>query len=292
MNTIFYGKSIVASAMAAIAVILSVLTGCHSDLMDDSCCAKFTAFEKEFAKTLSSEKDVVKLIGFRTHTISDDERPIIKQLVKAHGEELAKTNKVFSDDLSYCRSYFPLHTAIVEYDGKTYTADEKGVVSIPYLKDISKIKVIGRKRSETVRGTGSNIIEEDRILLKEAFKQEVRNGVKTGYSIEKNACVFDFKVLTSMNESSCSKIASTIPRLKSGAEYNVSCVDNHGGQNCSDAFGIYHGRCPFDANRCMDYNGIFPNCDNPTGMVSSFIAWLGSDCDLAMSWGHCWNEYM
>jgi len=289
MNAIFFKKSIVESLIATIAIVSSVLTGCQSDLHDDSSYANFTAFEKEFSKSLSSEKDVVRLIGFKTNNISDDEKNHFRMLISEYGEELKKINIVISDDFSFYRQYFPLHTAIVEYNGKTHTANEKGVVSIPNLKDISKIKVIGRKRSETVHGTGSNIIEKDRILLRDEFKQEARNGVTLGYSIEGNACIFDFHALTSMNESCCSnRDVSGIPRLKSANELGVSCADNHGGFNCTYAFGgHWQGKCYPDMIECMDYNG-YGNED----CVHNHIYFPGSDCSIAMAMGHCWNELM
>jgi len=151
----------------------------------------FADYEKELAQSLSSEKDVVKLIGFKTFSINESDRQKYKTLVSEHSKEMKKVNTVFSNDFSFYRIYFPILTAIIEYNGKTYTADEKGVVSIPNLKDISKIKIIGRKKSEFVHGTGSNIIEEDRILLKQELKQGIINDVRTGYSVDPNICVFD-----------------------------------------------------------------------------------------------------
>ena len=181
----------------AVAIIAGMLPGCRSTNV--SYTSEFVNFEKELAQSLSSEKEVVKLIGFRTLSVGDSEKQTIRNLVSEHGEELKKTNTVFSDDFSFYRIYFPMHTAIVEYNGKTYTANEKGVVSIPNLKDIRKITIIGRKKSESVQGTGSNRIEEDRILLKQALKQEVVNGVRTGYSIDGNICVFDCGAWTDMD---------------------------------------------------------------------------------------------
>ena len=309
MNTIFYRKSIVSSAMVAISVISLVLTGCQNELFDLSLNADFIAFEEEFATSLSSENETVKLIGFKTYDINESDRQHFINLVEELGDTIKKFNAVFSEDFSFYRIYFPLHTAIVDYNDKTYTADEKGVVIIPNLTDISKVKIIGRKRSETVHGTGSNIIEKDRILLKTEFRQEVKNGVMAGYSIDGNACVFDFKALTSMDMDAtcCSKTAevdvkqpksvitrimSSRIRLKSGNEgeegSGVSCNQNHGGMNCSNAFGIYNGGCPFVSSHCMDYNGwLFGPSDCIKGPKTYF---LGSDCCEAMALGHCWNE--
>ena len=72
-----------------------------------------------------------------------------------------------------------------------------------------------------------------------------------------------------------------------GEDNKVSCMNNHGGPNCSTAFGISNGRCTFDATVCMDYNGWGTDCIN--GKVSNFF---GSDCFSALLKGHCWNEVM
>jgi hypothetical protein len=262
--------------------------------------SKFALFEKEFINNLSSNKNIIKLAGFRTYNISEDEKEDFKKLLSEYGEEMKKMNLVVADDYSYFRVYFPLHTAIVEYEGKTYTADGKGLVYIPQLKDISKMKVIGRKKSETVHGTGSNIIEKDKILLKKPFEQRTHDGVRLGYSIDGNACIFDLESLTGMNHSCCTKTLSCgAPRLKSGSESEeqdeydnkVSCMQNHGGPNCTIAFGIYQGRCPLNTSTCMDYNGWI----NETGVStcndhSSLAGFPGSDCSVAIARGECWNE--
>ena len=190
MNSFFLFRK---SVIVTIVTVTYLFAGCQS--ASDLYTSEFEAFEKELAESLSSEKDVVKLIGFRTINISDSEKQHYINLVSEYGEMLKKSNTVVSDDFSFYRTYIPFHTAIVEYNGNTYTADEKGVVSIPNLKDVSKITIIGRKRSETVHGTENNIIEEDRILL----KQGITNGIRTGYSIDGHICVFDMGDFIGMN---------------------------------------------------------------------------------------------
>lgn len=124
-------------------------------------------------------------------------------------------------------------------------------------------------------------------------------GVRSGYSIERNTCVFEFNALESMNGGSCCPTTtSEVPRIKSGSEPGgeigeegrVSCMENHGGPNCTNAFGIYQGRCPLATSHCMDYNGFLPNCSNPSGMATNAIAFPGSDCFVAIAMGQCWNE--
>lgn len=57
-------------------------------------------------------------------------------------------------------------------------------------------------------------------------------------------------------------------RSEGGDGGKISCMANHGGKNCSNAFGINNGRCTFNPNVCMDYNGWFTDCVN--GKVSNF----------------------
>jgi hypothetical protein len=80
-------------------------------LLSDS---KFALFEKEFAESLSSDKNIVKLTGFRIYNISEDEKDGFKKLVFEYGAEMRKMKTVVADDYSFFRVYFPLHTAIVE----------------------------------------------------------------------------------------------------------------------------------------------------------------------------------
>lgn len=155
--------------------------------------------------------------------------------------------------------------------------------------------MVGRERSDLVRGTGTNIINGNKILLKKILTYSSAN-------FEQNYYVFDLgKRSFGVNggHSCCSRNAATttvnsnnviqsliIPYVADD-EGKVSCYQNHGNQNCSTAFNINEGRCTFQANICMDYNGWFTDCIN--GKVSNFP---GSDCDKAIGRGHCWNEIM
>jgi hypothetical protein len=263
------------------------MQSCNKDFESDDAQndTKFTLFEKEFANALSPDKKTVKFIGFKTYNISENERDDFKKIVSEFGEEMK--NKIVADDYSFFRVYFPLHTAIVQYGGKIYTADEKGLVNIPNLQDVNDVVIIGRKKSETVCGTGSNIIKKDWIRLKGSFKIKTYNGIRLGYSIENNVCVFN---LTDLANCCTKTLSCDVPRLKNESEdagEGVSCYQNHGQKTCSDAFNIHGGRCSYVPKVCMDYNGRLGNCNN-----GSIIAFIGSDCDYAMGAGHCWNEIM
>ncbi|MDR2424198.1 MAG: hypothetical protein LBD59_05675 [Prevotellaceae bacterium] len=180
-----------------IAFEITPVQGClqtEQQIADSSVAvSNFASFEKKFAKRLSSDKQVIKLIGYNVYPVADEVKQELKKLMEQHKHDMDSLNTVFADDLSSFRVYFPLHTAIVEYEGKTYTANEKGLVSIPDFTDINKIKVIGRKKSETVHGTGSNIIEKDKILLKEQLKISDKQDVQQGHYIGENTFIFCIK---------------------------------------------------------------------------------------------------
>ena len=173
-----------------------------------------------------------------------------------------------------------------------YYADEKGVVKTDDVINLDEVDVavIGRKRSEYVRGTGTNIIEGDKLFLATPLLTN-RNILNRGYvgtkSASYNLCVFDLGEQIVNSNECCDEVVKIKTRSEGGDGGKISCVANHGGKNCSNAFGINNGRCTFNPNVCMDYNGWFTDCVN--GKVSNFP---GSDCDTAMGRGECWNEIM
>ena len=242
--------------------------------------------ELAVAKSLSIASEDVKLIGYKTFYVNDeDEREKMKELAIIMKDSLS--NYYIAEDGSYFRIYFPLHTAIAVFNDSMYYADEKGVIKID--KPITtELTVIGRKLSETVRGTGSNIVVGDRLLLATPLTTDPQLPTKA-YAGTKNGdfnyCVFDLGVQNI--DGDCCDDGITRLKTKSESGGNISCVSNHGGKNCSDAFGIHNGRCTFYENVCMDYNGWITDCVN--GKESNFP---GSDCSEAMVKGHCWNEIM
>ena len=173
-----------------------------------------------------------------------------------------------------------------------YYADEKGVVKTDDVINLDEVDVavIGRKRSEYVRGTGTNIIEGDKLFLATPLLTN-RNILNRGYvgtkSASYNLCVFDLGEQIVNSNECCDEVVKIKTRSEGGDGGKISCVANHGGKNCSNAFGINNGCCTFNPNVCMDYNGWFTDCVN--GKVSNFP---GSDCDTAMGRGECWNEIM
>ena len=120
--------------------------------------------EINLAKSLSVNKQDLKLIGFKTFYVSDEnERIKIKELTPIIKEKAS--NYYIAEDGSFFRVYFPLHTAIVKCNGNLDEVD---------------VAVIGRKRSEYVRGTGTNIIEGDKLFLATPLLTN-RNILNRGY---------------------------------------------------------------------------------------------------------------
>jgi hypothetical protein len=162
---------------------------------------KISAHEKKFAATLSSDENVVKLIGCRIFEIEPEFRDTFKIKMEAHKEEREEMEKhiYFAEDFSYFRMYYPLNSLIIDCNGAQYTADEKGIVSLPDSCDISKIKAVGIKKSDSMTGSPTRDTLPDRILLDPELVQGVTNGIKTGYSHQKEKiCVFIFTKKWSM----------------------------------------------------------------------------------------------
>jgi hypothetical protein len=262
-------------------------------LMTDS-----TFVEHNFANSLSIDPLLIKLIGFKTIDLTDIEVSEMKHLIEINNDIfLKKKNYFFSEKGKFLRVYFPLHTAIITLNDVEMTADEFGLVAINGSMSNIKLLLAGRKKSDLVRGTGSNIIMNDKIVLKKSLDFCRSNSNKNYY-------IFDLgKRSFGVNDShNCCSNSKNVNITRVNSNYNtqsvngitvaddetkVSCYQNHGNKNCSTAFAINEGRCTFKPTICMDYNGWFTDCGN--GMLSNFP---GSDCDYAMGAGHCWNEIM
>ncbi len=273
-------KNIIMSG--SILVFIAMLTFSSCDNKDENLKDNFKTsisenindFELKFANTLktdskyTSNHNSITLIGYKTLYVPETERESFKELIK--NKKYTSNHHYYAEDGSYMRVYFPLHTAIIEHNGKKYDADENGIILSEDNINVGNVKVIGRKRSDTVRGTGSNIVKGDTIFL--ADKLLSNNLYRSS-----NTIVYDLGE-RKIHNGCCSSTRG---------DGKISCVENHGGKNCSEAFNIDEGRCTFNSDVCMDYNGWFTDCEN--GKVSNFP---GSDCDYAMGRGHCWNEIM
>jgi hypothetical protein len=155
---------------------------------------KIYSFEKEFATTLSSDEQSIKLIGCKRFEIKPEDRDKFKANIEAHKEEITKNKDTFfAEDFSYFMTYFPLSDAIIISNNVQYTANERGLVSLSDSCDISKIKIIGRKKSGKVTHSSTKDTVSDKILFNSELMQGETDGVKTGYSHTKERiCVFIF----------------------------------------------------------------------------------------------------
>lgn len=243
-----------------VALFLMQLIGCNSNLPISNVSTlsdNIVAHEISVANIFSKEKSTIKLMGFKTVTAkTDTEKDFFvklanhaKSLIHSNEDHTCERHLFFAEDGSFYRVYFPLHTAIIEYHGEYFNAGENRVINNPEITDLSKIKIIGRKKSKTVRGTGSNIILADKILLKNELQlYSQQEGSIKGYShLQNNILVFDFGDVFPEQNSLRSFNGDTPP----------SCYENHNEKNCTDAFNIYQGRCARVHDTCMDYNGWY-----------------------------------
>jgi hypothetical protein len=144
-----------------------------------------------FIATATFGQDSLRIVGFNTsHADTEEQKAYLLKVAV----EMKKENSVvqphiyIADDGSFSRMYFPLSDAIIEYEGQRFTADAKGIV-IAAIADPRKIKVVGRKKSEKVRGSSNDIITEDAILFKKELAPDVSEQPVT---VGKNVVLFDF----------------------------------------------------------------------------------------------------
>ena len=116
--------------------------------------------EINLAKSLSVNKQDLKLIGFKTFYVSDEnERIKIKELTPIIKEKAS--NYYIAEDGSFFRVYFPLHTAIVKCNGKIYLLMKKVLSKLMML--LIWMRLMWQLLEENVQ----NMLEEQvQILLK------------------------------------------------------------------------------------------------------------------------------
>lgn len=251
---------------------LSLVTGCTKDPITQPIEKDLITFEKEFINSLNySSNSSIKLIGFKKIKVTPKE--LVDFTILAKGSRITLSNYYYDKTDGSLRVYFPVEGALVEDDAALTEANERGELQLKN-SDIGKsdaLFVVGRKQTELVTGVQGNVIRDGIIYLAQKNRSDHRL---------ENTFVFDFGYKVFMEHGHSGGNDVTMEK--------AACMNNHGGyRNCSRAFNIYKGRCTFNANVCMDYNGWFTNCVN--GKWSNFP---GSDCDYAMGSGHCWNEVM
>ena len=212
----------------------------------------------------SSVDNGVFLFGYSKVEYHGDDSVFVSKLWNRHREEIEDIEGVYAYQ-GRVRIYCPLANAIVQYNERFYVADDNGYIADIPRDSVGSIKLVGRERTEHTKYT--------------VFKGDY--GIASYYE-NYGAAIFDLGIRKSCNKESQDKVEA----LRDEEHEGISCRENHGGLNCTDAFDLYQGRCPLNHNRCMDYNGFETDCKG------SKLFFVGSDCCIAMALTRCWNEIM
>lgn len=264
------------------------------------------AFEERYInrQNYHYENHTVKLIGYQTIKIPAEHLVAFEEYYTSNGDVLqeAYPSHFYDDYASELRIYFPVASALLDHDGYMVEANYLGEFAHEYLN--GDYAIVGRKQTLQVRGVANNIIEDGTIYLS-----------KRNHPIRQigNTRVYDFgprsldhhphgptRVKRQTAQATPGTGGDTNPSNDGNGENpdapNNGCAANHGGENCSKAYGInydaatgeYSGSCSgnFDGTTCMDFNGPFSDCNR----AHRVIFFVGSDCFQAVAMGNCWNE--
>jgi hypothetical protein len=232
-------------------------------------------FETRYINSMDYKlhNDSIKLIGYKKIQIPELELGDFEDHYFKNQEQWKKIDNTYYDQgAATLRIYFPVQAALVEHGGKLVEANHLGELDMEQVT--GDCAVLGRKQTDHVTGVEGNIIKDGIIYLADRNRPERRLG---------NVHVYDFgiKVIHDHDHDG----------HHTKRDGKTSCMNNHGGPNCSDKFDIHKGRCPRRDDVCVDYNGIFTNCKKEGGF-SKYKNFPGSDCDFALGRGQCWNEIM
>lgn len=261
------------------------LTSARPQPSHDVVKRELVSYEERYINSRSYKHPnaTVKLIGCKKIKIPPLELEEFEDGWYSSYEELRKLERHFYDPANReLRVYFPVENALVEHGGKLLEANELGEFQMDRLD--GDYAVLGRYQTDHVRGVDANIIKDGVIYLSEKVLPHRRIG---------NVFVYDFgyKDLhdhdhdgdSSLGKRGCEKVECP----------SQGCVKNHDGVNCSKKFGINQGRCTERSDVCMDYNGVaswITGCSRPTSKAKRVLQFPGSDCDVAVGRGHCYNE--
>lgn len=264
---------------------ITFLTSCSNSSLSTDIINGSDMSIKESILNLEIPDSKIQLIGYKTIIIPEDERDEFRAYF-GKMEEFVNNKQIFFDEenASFFIMYCPLADAIIINNGDTLIADSKGYININTTnsKFDNKTTLIGRKKTDNILGTGNCTRTNNYILFKRPLKTHKVNGKTLYYDLGIRNCSTQ---CSESNKSLVRKILSKINPEQGCENENVSCIENHGGVNCSTAFDINQGRCKFNPNVCMDYNGWGSDCiDGKT------INFPGSDCFISILKGHCWNE--
>lgn len=265
----------IAIAMVALVSCVSETDGNNQAVVVEPMSANETAmienFEKNFLqgennKQTRASQGGLHLYGYVTVVYHGEDSAFVNNLWAYYKSEIDSMGHFLVLD-GKVRVYFPLSDAIAKLNLSTLYSDSLGCIANYQPTNPMSIKITGRTKTE----------------------QSVYTRFAQPYTPEKSyqterALIFNL----GERDFCCSK--KSIKRLKVRSENStdgrVSCMQNHGGVNCTVAFGHRSGNCVTKYDRCMDYNGKGSDCSG------SHLYFVGSDCSRAMAHGHCWNEVM
>ncbi len=232
-------------------------------------------FETRFINTMAYRlhNDSIKLIGYKKVDIPQPERGEFEEHYFGNHAEWKKMDSTYYDpSTGTIRIYFPVEAALVEHNGRLIEANNLGELDIEQVE--GDCAVMGRKQTDHVTGVEGNIIKDGIIYLADRNRPERRIG---------NVHVYDFGIKVIHDDH------GEDGHHHSKRDGKASCMNNHGGPNCSDKFNIHQGRCPRRSDLCVDYNGRWTNCKKGGSRFTNFPS---SDCAVALGRRHCWNEVM
>lgn len=209
----------------------------------------------------------IQLIGYTTILLNTEECSYLKRIIQED----------FQMKESYCvldsslRIYYPLRDAIILYeDNKYYGANHSGIIKIPDMSNMYKIKLAGRKKTEkSVETQLYSYLQPDTIYQ------------------DSRCIIYDLGIRYRNCEENAKTVVLATPE-EQGAQ-RVTCINNHlPSRNCTEAFPVVAtGHCTLLYSTCMDFNGPLGDCSSTTRTKINFP---GSDCFYALALGHCWNE--
>lgn len=243
-------------------------------------------FEKRFIDNLdyAEHNETVKLIGYKTVKIPLHRQEEFEQHYNTHSsnQEFEGFRSAFYDyDSASLRIYFPVAGALVEHDGALIEANDLGEFDVDVLNGDYHVK--GRYQTDKVHGHEGNFVKDGIVYLDKPCPPSHRHG---------KVHIYDFGLKSLEHHHSHHYRRQDEEQNGDGSEeqQNRGCIKNHGGINCSKAYGINNGRCPFNEKTCMDYNGYLSNVVGDCKKEDKYLYFVGSDCFDSVAKGNCWNE--
>jgi hypothetical protein len=247
-------------------------------------------FEKRYIDYLDYQEhnETIKLVGFKTVKIPLHRQTEFEELynTNAYNEEYVGYRSAYYDfETASLRIYFPVAGALVEHDGELIEASELGEFDVDDIQGDYHVK--GRYQTDKVHGHEGNIIQDGIVYLGKPCPPSHRHG---------KVHIYDFGLKSLDDDHSGHSHHQRRQDEEENGEGsedqqpNRGCIKNHGGINCSKAYGIDNGRCEFNPNTCMDYNGYLSNVLGDCKKEDKYLYFVGSDCFDSVADGNCWNE--